>query len=208
MLEELYKNHYKFCNILKKLGCCKSMAEDFVQDMYLKVHVYSQTKDIKNAQVLAYFILRNLYFDYYRKKTTSNIKKTEYNIINSCYIHDNLEELHKDLKTTRNSYKRTDPLMRAIDADDVYFNTYDPMCEEFDIDEEIRKSDQLTQLESLLNDPLIIDWYDKKILLEHYKEGVSMRRIGRETNIGFPSIYNTVKKAREQLRTALNERTV
>jgi len=163
------------------MGCCNSIAEDFVQEMYIKIHNYSQTKEIKNIDVLAYFILRNLYYDHFRKEKSKP------------------DMLRLDC-TVRfgQAYE--------FDYQNVRIETLIIEQKEFNLDVEIAKSDQLTNLEALLSDPLIVSWYDKKILMEHYKEGVSMRKIGRDTNIGFPSIYNTVKKAREQLKTALYEK--
>lgn len=166
MLEKLYTKHKKFINILKKMGCCNNIAEDFVQEMYIKIHTYSLAKEIKNIDVLAYFILKNLFYDYCRKKK----------------------------------------LTISLDGEHFDIERFDITQEDYDLEDEIQKSDQLTNLELVLQDPKVMDWYDKRILKEHYIEGVSMRRIGRETKIGFPSIYNTVKKAREQLKTALNEK--
>lgn len=165
MLEQLYKNHNKNCNILKKMGCPNDIAQDFVQEMYIRIHNYSQVKEIKSVDVCAFFILRNLFYDYCRKK------KREV----------------------------------SYDSDYINIDRIDTSQEEFNLEEEITKSDNLAKLEELLNDPNVISWYDKKILLEHYKEGIPMRKIGRETNIGFPSIYNTVKKSREQLKRHLDE---
>jgi DNA-directed RNA polymerase specialized sigma24 family protein len=42
-------------------------------------------------------------------------------------------------------------------------------------------------------------WYDRKLFLL-VKSGYSMRRIARETGIGFNSIYNTVKNCEQKIK--------
>ncbi|MBC7524801.1 MAG: sigma-70 family RNA polymerase sigma factor [Flavobacterium sp.] len=42
-------------------------------------------------------------------------------------------------------------------------------------------------------------WYDKKLYLL-VKSGYSMRKIARETGIGFNSIYNTVKNCEQKIK--------
>lgn len=41
-------------------------------------------------------------------------------------------------------------------------------------------------------------WYDKKLYLL-YKNGYSMRKIARETGIGFNSIYNTIRNCEQKI---------
>lgn len=42
-------------------------------------------------------------------------------------------------------------------------------------------------------------WYDKKLFLL-VKSGYSMRKIARETGIGFNSIYNTIKNCEQKIK--------
>lgn len=71
-LEELYTHHIKWINIVKKMGATDFNAEDLVMDMYIKVDEANRNTDIKSISVYAYFVLRNLYYDYYKSKGKRN----------------------------------------------------------------------------------------------------------------------------------------
>lgn len=45
------------------------------------------------------------------------------------------------------------------------------------------------------------DWYDKKLFMLWIESGVSMREIARRTNIGFMSVYNTIKNCKEKIKS-------
>ena len=47
ILEKISKYHKKWIEILTALGCNKVLAEDLVQEMYIKVHQY--VKDHKKS---------------------------------------------------------------------------------------------------------------------------------------------------------------
>jgi DNA-directed RNA polymerase specialized sigma24 family protein len=44
------------------------------------------------------------------------------------------------------------------------------------------------------------EWYDKKLFLLWVESGVSMREIARRTNIGFMSVYNTIKNCKIKIK--------
>lgn len=44
------------------------------------------------------------------------------------------------------------------------------------------------------------EWYDKKLFMLWIESGVSMREIARRTNIGFMSVYNTIKNCKEKIK--------
>lgn len=44
------------------------------------------------------------------------------------------------------------------------------------------------------------EWYDKMLFMLWVDSGVSMRELARRTNIGFMSVYNTIKNCKEKIR--------
>ena len=43
------------------------------------------------------------------------------------------------------------------------------------------------------------DWYDKKLFMLWINNRISIRKLSRETNIGFKSVYTTIKKCQKRL---------
>lgn len=43
------------------------------------------------------------------------------------------------------------------------------------------------------------DWYDKKLFMLWVNNKISIRKLSRETNIGFKSVYTTIKKCQKRL---------
>jgi len=43
------------------------------------------------------------------------------------------------------------------------------------------------------------DWYDKKLFMLWVNNRISIRKLARETNIGFKSVYTTIKKCQKKL---------
>lgn len=74
ILTKLYENHNKWNVIVKRLGAPNHVAEDLVMDMYIKMHNVNKNTVIKSIDVYAYFVLRNLYFDYFKKQ---NVKRSK-----------------------------------------------------------------------------------------------------------------------------------
>jgi len=80
ILLDLYNKHKDWIIVVKRLGANNAVAEDLVQDMYIKMHLANKKTLIESIDIYAYFVLRNLYFDYFRKLK----KKRE----NEVYIED------------------------------------------------------------------------------------------------------------------------
>jgi len=87
ILLDLYNKHNDWIIVVKRLGANKSVAEDLVQDMYIKMHLANKKTLIESIDIYAYFVLRNLYFDYFRKLK----KKRD----NEVYIEDLVDYLNK-----------------------------------------------------------------------------------------------------------------
>jgi len=65
------------------------------------------------------------------------------------------------------------------------------------VDEECQEQECTEKYKELL---ATFDWYDRDLFLLYANSGMSMRKIARETNISFMSIYNTIKKCQEKLK--------
>jgi hypothetical protein len=79
ILDILSKKHNVWVKYLISFGCNTEIAEDYVQEMYLKIYNYSQRKDndlmYNESEVNYFFIyvtLKNMYYDNNRK-TSKNI---------------------------------------------------------------------------------------------------------------------------------------
>lgn len=66
------------------------------------------------------------------------------------------------------------------------------------------KEDDSNELAEELAQPYIEfietwDWYDKKLFMLWINNRISIRKLSRETNIGFKSVYTTIKKCQKRL---------
>ena len=84
------QHHDVWLSYLKSMGCDEVLADDLVQEMYLKVDRYikKHNADIMyNESEVNYFFfwvtLRNLYMDYHRKRVNSPLVYVE-------EVHDNI----------------------------------------------------------------------------------------------------------------------
>ena len=86
-IEQLYKKHKTWLKIVKSFGCNNAIAEDVVQEMYIKIIIKLRNGlDIKYNQneINYYYIFRtlnSLYIDLQRKKKNIYIEGLE-NILN------------------------------------------------------------------------------------------------------------------------------
>lgn len=101
MLELLAKQHTTWIKYLRSFGCPEYLCEDFVQDMYIKIHEYLEkyNKDLmyNGEEVNYYFVyvtLYNLYKDYHKKKKLDILDIQEFDIEETVYFEiDNTKEL-------------------------------------------------------------------------------------------------------------------
>lgn len=101
MLELLAKQHTTWIKYLRSFGCPEYLCEDFVQDMYIKIHEYLEkyNKDLmyNGEEVNYYFVyvtLYNLYKDYHKKKKLDILDIQEFDVEETVYFEiDNTKEL-------------------------------------------------------------------------------------------------------------------
>lgn len=65
-------------------------------------------------------------------------------------------------------------------------------------DQEYQETECIKKYKEIL---ATFDWYDRYLFLLYANSGMSMRKIAREKNISFMSIYNTIKKCQEKLKS-------
>jgi DNA-directed RNA polymerase specialized sigma24 family protein len=69
-----------------------------------------------------------------------------------------------------------------------------PISQEIEYDISMVEEISLVELTQPYNDFIDTwEWYDKMLFMLWVESGVSMREIARRTNIGFMSVYNTIK---------------
>lgn len=114
ILTKLYEKHNKWLIIVKRLGATNDVAEDLVQDMYIKMHGVNKNTIIKSLEVYAYYTLRNLYFDYYKqlKKKRANEVSVE-DLIIDC---DTFEIEDKDNFCMKLELEESERIDRLIEA--------------------------------------------------------------------------------------------
>ena len=75
ILSLLFKKHHLWLDYIKSFGCNDDIAEDFVQEMYIKIFVYIQKNgndimynDTEVNYFFVYVTLKNMWYDNVRKK--------------------------------------------------------------------------------------------------------------------------------------------
>jgi hypothetical protein len=84
ILDILSKKHNVWLKYIISFGCNPEVAEDYVQEMYLKIYNYSQRKEndlMYNENEVNYFFiyvtLKNMYYDNSRKKSKNILVSIE-----------------------------------------------------------------------------------------------------------------------------------
>lgn len=101
MLELLAAKHKTWVEITMTFGLDKMTAEDIVQNMYIKIHGWSErnkgnTSIMYNKDEINYYFvfktLRTLFYDYNRKaiKTKNNVERVS-KVISEDYIYDDID---------------------------------------------------------------------------------------------------------------------
>jgi len=172
LLERAAKHHSLWCNMVSKLGCNKSMVEDVVQDMYIKIHTQQQKgknifygKDVNKFYI--WMVLRSIYIDYLR-----NENKSVFCGFNDTESLDNILSNHED-----------DSTHYVHDNDYDLYNLYN------DIQKEIDSWDEKGLFP-----------YNKTVFTAYMETSVSLRQLAKDTNVSLSSIVNTISKGKEKLK--------
>jgi DNA-directed RNA polymerase specialized sigma24 family protein len=121
VLEKLYKKHDIWCNIVKSFGCDKDLAEDVVQDMYLKIaKLLKKGTDISYGDDVNYFYiyktLTSIFLDYVRKnKRIANYDFDLYDNPDSVQV-DYIKNYEKILDALDNLYWYDRKVYEIVDS--------------------------------------------------------------------------------------------
>jgi hypothetical protein len=176
ILDVLFLKHSTWVKYVKSFGCPDDIAEDFVQEMYIKIFNYSQKKDndlMYNENEVNYFFiyvtLKNMYYDNLRKS-----KKRFFEPLSDNFIQDDSEyiETNYDAKN---------------DAMNVWISNLNKEIDS--IKDYNRKKANLSYIKFIF----------EKIFIE--KKSVS--ELSRDVGITYWSLRNTVLIIKEQIKNEI-----
>jgi hypothetical protein len=173
ILDVLSKKHNTWLKYILSFGCSSDVAEDFVQEMYIKIYNYSQKKDndlMYNENEINYFFvyvtLKNMYYDNLRRnKNITLIDIEEVNIVD-------------DIVYTESTFNNQSELLK---------------CWEFDIDTRIESIKEYNLEKSSL-------MYIKFVYQKAFVENISVSELSREVGISYWSLRNTIQIIKEQIK--------
>jgi len=172
--------------MLLSMGCNPSVADDLVQEMYIKLDQYLKThkKNIMYKDEINYFFvyvtLRNLYMDYIRQKNKVDVislDDTSYFI----ELRKNQYEEYKESKTKNELDKHLS--IQEWYNDDLYLE----LLEKENISEAEYTKEELGK------------YYMRRIFKEVFMENVNVSELSRSTNITYWSLRNTIKIIKKEI---------
>lgn len=168
MLELLAKNHSTWLQMVLGFGCSRSVAEDIVQSMYLRMHKYIKDKkrimynDDEVNKFFIYVTLKNMYKTY----VTSKNKYSFYEIREDDSVEYELEDFNMDADM-EDAFIR---LMGKINEEISTWHKYDKILSEkyLKTDYSLRDIASLSgiSLTSIYNSMK----YNKKVLKDKFNE--------------------------------------
>ena len=171
MLQDLGKMHNIWVAMAKNLGAPNSVAEDLVQEMYIRLNKY-----VKDPNKIYY-------------KDTGEI--------NRFYIWVTLRNMvlsYKGMKAKNVTFFLDDCLRDEGDRRQIEDR---PSMDELEVDKELAR-DKITQNIRRSIEGWEY-WYDKKLFNLYYFTDMSMRDIARNTGISLTSIFNSCKNYRNRV---------
>lgn len=180
ILTKIASHHSTWLSYLKSMGCDSFLADDLVQNMYIKVDAYlkKHNADIMfNETEINYFFfwvtLRNIYTDYHRKRISDPV----------IYVEEVSDTVQDDLLVlAEDDYEMHAAIMDWFEDAD-----YEQMCNS---DQEILEYDR-----KKLN-----NYYLRKVFEECFLNKKSVMELSRNTNITYWSLRNTIKLIKKQIQ--------
>lgn len=176
ILDVLCLKHEQWLKYIKSFGCPDDNAEDYVQEMYIKIFNYSQRKDndlmYAENDVNYYFIyvtLKNMFYDDLRKAKKNNTV-----------------DLSDDFIQDETEYNETEFHIKN-DAIDVWVGRLNKDIDQ--IDEYNRKKANLI--------------YIKFIFQKIFIEQMSVSELSREVGITYWSLRNTILIIKDQIKNEI-----
>jgi RNA polymerase sigma factor (sigma-70 family) len=176
ILEELSKRNDEWIKIALSICKDKTLANDLVQEMYLRIEKYVKdperiTTNDKISSLYIYVTIRNLYFKHQNNKKRKIIYQ----------------------------YKDYD----SFDDNDVFNNDTDSIENDLELLEMEKAHKKI--MEKILQEISTWHWYDEKLFKLYFFTNKSLRNIASETRISLTSIYNSCKNYKEILTEKLGE---
>lgn len=176
ILDVLCVKHEQWLKYIKSFGCPDDIAEDYVQEMYIKIFNYSQRKDndlmYDENDVNYYFIyvtLKNMYYDNLRKS-----KKQFLVDLSDDFIQDETEYTEKEYHVKN-------------DAKNIWIDRLNSEIES--IEDYNRKKANLI--------------YIKFIFDKIFVEQMSVTKLSQEVGITYWSLRNTVLIIKDQIKNEI-----
>jgi DNA-directed RNA polymerase specialized sigma24 family protein len=173
ILDVLAEKHNTWIKYILSFGCSKDIAEDFVQEMYIKIYNYSQKKDndlMYNDNEINYFFiyvtLKNMYYDDLRKNKKINFVSIEELVLTN-------DEDYSEIKFNIQSNKHKNWVLN--------------------IERKIKTTNDYTLEKATL-------MYIKFIYEKVFIENKSVSDLSREVGISYWSLRNTIKIIKEQIK--------
>lgn len=176
ILEELSKRNDEWIKIALSICKDKTLANDLVQEMYLRIEKYVKdperiTTNDKISSLYIYVTIRNLYFKHQNNKKRKIIYQ----------------------------YKDYD----SFDDNDVFNNDTDSIENDLELLEMEKAHKKI--MEKILQEISTWHWYDEKLFKLYFFTDKSLRTIASETRISLTSIYNSCKNYKEILTEKFGE---
>jgi len=149
----------------KSFGASQELAEDLVQEMYVRLHKY-----VDDPQKIMY-------------------SETE---VNTFFVYVSLRNMYNSLMKAKSRFEFVDV---STLEDELIF-------EEANEDAENHLMQLYTDIWDKTED---WHWYDKKLFDLYHNTDMSIRTLEKKTKISARSIFNTLKNARERIKTDCND---
>ena len=178
MLELIAKKHKIWVGYLINNGCPASIAEDIVQEMYIKIHKSCATvkkimfneDEINDGYIRV--TLMNLYRDYYRSKSRFTIISLDDNEIEAKKLED------KEYKDAIGSEIK---LLKENQSDIDFLKRIAMLIDEFDDD------------------------YNRNAARSYFLSNLTLREVSELSGISLTSLFNSVKHYKAMLWQELGE---
>lgn len=173
LLDILYKSHKTWIKYIISFGCKQDLAEDYVQEMYIKIYEYSLKRDndlMYNKDEVNYFFvyvtLRNLFYDSLRKN--KNITKLDESFIPQL---EDEQDYAEDMFEVRNEAVKL---------------WYDELSEQITTQTSYKIQSHLCYIKFVFD----------KVFIEHN----SVSELSRSSGITYWSLRNTIVQIKNQIK--------
>ena len=184
-LEKIAEKHDDWHRIVLSFGCKESIAEDIVQEMYIRIHTYitkgvdiSFDDDVNHMYI--YRTLRALFIDLHRKEKKI-IKTNIDNLIDYLNVEDVVSLEFNSEYTEEFDRKKLESLSNTIHIGESKL---------------ISVCHAMKQMDNLLDKTF---WYDRTVF-EIISGGMSIAELARKTNISYYSLYFTYKRVKDLIK--------